>query len=142
MINLTPYIELKQGQESIYENINPNNVVPDKMILYLRLGTAYVMSPGIYNHPFKTDTKLLGPYVYTDELFCWDRDTWKYVLKYGLVLSDRFVEYVMSEKGTEFIEKQLDSRISWEKAIEKMKRNPKGIFFLPNDAGELPIDKF
>ena len=41
LINLTPYRELKNGELSIYDNIDKNKVIPDKVILYLRLGNAH-----------------------------------------------------------------------------------------------------
>ena len=100
------------------------------------------MSPGIYKHPFRTNRTLLGPYIYTDGAYRWDRDTWKYVVKYGLILPDDFIEYVMSEKGTEFIERQIKSRNSWENTIEEMKKSPNGICLLPDDAGEVSLDDF
>ncbi len=142
IINLTPYRELKNGELSIYDNIDKNKVIPDKVILYLRLGNAHIMSPGMYKHPFKSDTTLLGPYIYTDGAYRWDRDTWKYVVKYGLILPDDFIEYVMSEKGTEFIERQIKSRNSWENTIEEMKKSPNGICLLSDDAGEMSLDDF
>ena len=79
--------------------------MPNKVIAYLQTTMPFVMSPGFYDHPFKTGTHLLGPYRYTDGKYYWDRDTWKYVLKYNLVLLQEFIGHVMSDEGTSFLEK-------------------------------------
>ncbi len=60
-----------------------------------------------------------GPYLYTDDDHCWDSNTWKYVLKYGLQLSQEFIDYVMSEKGTKFLEEQGVLEPAEEKDLEE-----------------------
>lgn len=95
--------------------------VPDKVIAYLRTAHPYVMSPGVYRHPFRPDTELLGPYLYTDGHYYWDRDTWKYVLKYRVALPQEFVDHVMSDRGTAFLEAQTGEQDSWANRIENRK---------------------
>lgn len=103
-ICITPYKENHGGLESIYDNIQEGYEVPQKVIRYLKTTNPYMMSPGIYKHPFK-NMDLLGPYWYCDDKYYWDRDTWKYVIKYGLKLPQDFIDHVMSDKGTEFLER-------------------------------------
>ena len=105
IIPITPYKELHDGEESIYDHIQKEYVVPDKVIAYLQTTDPFLMALGIYEHPFKKGTQLMGPYWFTDGKYYWDRDTWKYVLKYGLVLPQEFIDHVMSEAGTAFLEK-------------------------------------
>lgn len=139
-INLTPYKELKQGQDSIFNNIREGYTIPDKVLLYLQSGEAYRMSPGIYSHPFNNEVSLLGPYLYTDGKYIWDRDTWKYVIKYGLTLSNEFVDYVMSDEGTEYLQKH---HVDWGDVINnKLAAKPNFICLLPEDSGDVPLEKF
>lgn len=100
---LTPYKELHWGKESIFDYIDPEFVVCDKVIQYLQTDESYLVAPGIYEHPFIPSKRLLGPYSYTDGQYYWDRDTWKYVVKYHLKLPKEFIDHVLSDKGTEFI---------------------------------------
>lgn len=65
-IILTPYKELKFGELSIYDFVQEGYTVPKKVIACLQTKKPYIMSPGIYNHPFKEGKSLLGPYLYTD----------------------------------------------------------------------------
>ena len=74
MICVSPYRELRFGNESIFDHVQGNYSVPDRVIAYLRTTQPYLMSPGIYKHPFKPETDLLGPYLYTYGKYCWDRD--------------------------------------------------------------------
>lgn len=142
MINLTPYKEIKGGEESIYDHVQEGYEVPDKVIAYLRTTKPFLMSPGIYNHPFKEGQSLLGPYLYTDDTFYWDRDTWKYVVKYGLTLPQEFIDHVMSDEGTKFIEQQIESNESWTKAIREWKKKKGFICLLPDDAGDRELADF
>ena len=104
LICLTPYKEIKGGDESIYDHVREGYTVPDKVIAYLKMAKPYVMCLGIYEHPFKEGVTLLGPYWYQDGTYSWDRDTWKYVVKYGLELPQEFIDHVMSEEGTRFMD--------------------------------------
>ena len=134
LISLTPFKELKQGEESIYDYIDEAFVVPDKVLLYLQGGHNHVMSPGIYDHPFKKGETLLGPYIYTDDKYVWDRDTWKYVKKYHLRLPEEFIEYVMAKDPKEIV----DNRESWNKKFKEWGVNS----FLPENGGDVKLDDF
>jgi hypothetical protein len=59
IISITPYKELDDGDESIYEHTKDGYAVPNKVIAYLQTTMPFVMSPGIYDHPFKTGTHLM-----------------------------------------------------------------------------------
>ncbi len=142
VISLTPYEELGQGEESIHDHIMDGYTVPTKVIAYLRTTKPYVMSPGMYNHPFRNDIELWGPYVYTDDLYNWDRDTWKYVVKYGLVLPQDFIDHVMSEEGTRFLEEQNVLQESWSKTIDKWTEETGMISYLYPDEGNTNLDDF
>lgn len=142
MICLTPYRELHGGKESIHDHIQDGYEVPDKVIAYLRTTKPFLMSPGVYDHPFKEDTRLLGPYLYTDDKYYWDRDTWKYVVKYGLELPQSFIDHVMSDAGTKFIEQQIDANESWSKVIKQWKRKKGFICLLPDNAGDKDLKDF
>ena len=136
MICLTPYKELNGGEESIFDHVKEGYKVPDKVIAYLRTKKPFLMSPGIYNNPFKESMRLYGPYLYTDDTYYWDRDTWKYIVKYGLELPQEFIDHVMSEAGTEFIDKQIKENESWSKVLKEWKENKKNILVLVDPNGE------
>lgn len=143
MVCITPYKEICCGDESIYRNVEDGYLVPDKVIAYLRIGKPYMMSPGIYVHPFKKDVNLLGPYMYTDGHFYWDRDTWKYVVKYGLKLPQTFIDHVMSEEGTQFLESckaDKNDNGSWSDVIKDWKKEPG--CWLPDNAGDKELEDF
>ena len=95
-ICLTPFREIGGGSESIYDYVDSEYTVPEKVLTYLTRGDLYVLSPGVYEHPFKKGTHLPGPYTYTDGYYYWDRDTWEYVLKYHVRLPEEFIDYVMA----------------------------------------------
>lgn len=116
---ITPYKELRLGVLSIHDNLAAGYKVPSKVLDYLRVGKAHLCCMGIYEHPFKPGETLQGPYHVTDGWYIWDRDTWKYVLNYGLKLPKEFIDYVMSDVGTEFIEKQLEVDNGWPTIIIK-----------------------
>jgi len=141
-ICITPYKEILGGKESIYDYVQDGYSVPDKVIAYLRTGIPDIMSPGIYAHPFKKGTRLLGPYWYTDGKYCWDRDTWKYVVKYGLTLPQDFINHVMSDEGTAFIEECIEDSDSWSEVIKRLKKKQGFICFLPENAGDYSIENF
>ena len=142
MICLTPYKELSNGSESIHGHVHEGYTVPEKVIAYLRTTKPFMMCPGIYDHPFKAGLKLSGPYLYTDDTYYWDRDTWKYVVKYGLELPQEFIDNVMSEDGTRFIEQQTEAGESWSAEIKKMKEKKGSMCLLPDDAGDIKLEDF
>lgn len=141
-ICLTPYMELCSGNLSIYDYVEKGYTVPDKVLLYLQTTNPYMMSPGIYEHPFKKGQNLLGPYWYTDGTYYWDRDTWKYVAKYGLKLPNDFIDMVLSEKGTAFLNSFYQSPNSWTSNINKMKQDNTMLCLLPDNAGDISLDDF
>ena len=96
---------------------------------------------GVYKHPFK-EKRLLGPYLYTDGEYYWDRDTWKYVLKYHVTLPQDFIDKVLSDKGTAFLEECAKSDNFWNKVIKNWKSQPDTLCLLPDDAGDSSIDDF
>lgn len=110
----------------------PGYRIPDKVIAYLRAGTHYLACPGIYEHPYRPDIRLGGPEYYTDGHFYWDRDTWKYVLKYGFTLPPEFIDHVMSDSGTAFIDAAIDKSKLWCSAIKSFKKKQGFRCFLPN----------
>ena len=132
---LTPYIELHMGEESIYDHINHSFSVPDKVILYLQTKELYFFCPGLYQHPFHEETTLCGPYVYTDGYYYWDRDTWKYVLKYGLTLPQQFIDHVMTDEASIFLNQNHNG--DWHLA-----EHPNTLNLLPKDSGDIPLDQF
>ena len=142
MICLTPYKEIHGGELSIYDNVEEGYTVPDKVIAYLRTSKPFVMSPGIYPHPFKDGESLTGPYYYTDDKFYWDRDTWKYVVKYGLKLDQEFIYHVMSNEGTRFLEQYLESSEAWPEIIKRWKKREDFTCLLPDNGGDQELDDF
>lgn len=142
IIPITPYKELHDGEESIYDHIQKEYVVPDKVIAYLQTTDPFLMALGIYEHPFKKGTQLMGPYWFTDGKYYWDRDTWKYVLKYGLVLPQEFIDHVMSEAGTAFLEKCIKENKSWGQTIKGWKEQSNTLCLLPDDAGDIELEAF
>lgn len=142
MICVSPYRELRFGNESIFDHVQGNYSVPDRVIAYLRTTQPYLMSPGIYKHPFKPETDLLGPYLYTDGKYCWDRDTWKYVLKYHVTLPQDFIDHVMSDEGKAYLERFGVQSSSWSGIIEDWKEQKDRICLLPTDVGDISLDDF
>lgn len=132
---LTPYSEIKLGKESIFDHLQEGYTIPEKVIEYLKTQKLYFMSPGIYPHPFKPEKDLLGPYVYTDGYYYWDRDTWKYSVKYGLVLPQEFIDHVISEEGTAFLNEYAGR--TW-----KIKERKNMLNLLPDDHGDVSLDDF
>lgn len=144
LICLTPYRELMGGKnKSIYDFVQEDYSVPDKVIAYLKTTKPYVMCPGVYKHPFKDDKNLLGPYFYWDgKKYYWDRDTWKYVVKYGLTLPQDFIDYVMSDEGTAYLEEFGRYNSSWKNTIADWKASGTGLILLPDDAGDDGLENF
>ena len=106
MVCVSPFKEILCGGESIYDYVQEGYQVPDRVIAYLKTTAPYIMGLGIYQHPFRPEKNLAGPYLYTDGHYYWDRDTWKYVLKYHVTLPQDFIDHVMSEQGAAFLEAQ------------------------------------
>ena len=142
MICLSPYKELRAGEKSIHDYVQEGYSVPEKVIAYLRTTEPYLMSPGIYEHPFKPGTRLLGPYMYTDGKYFWDRDLWKYVVKYHVTLPEEFVNYVMAGDGDAFFEEFIDKSASWSETIKQWKKKKGVICLLPDDAGDKELSDF
>ncbi len=138
-----PYKEIRGGDESIYDHVQPGYTVPEKVIAYLQIKKPTVMSPGLYAHPFKKEITLCGPYFYGDGKYMWDRDTWKYVVKYHVTLPQDFVDHVMSDEGTRFMEENGHyCSDSWYQTIEDNYGDKPHINELPKDAGDIPLDEF
>ena len=142
MVCLTPFEELRLGDASIHDWVEEGYGVPDKVLAYLKTTEPYMMSPGIYEHPFKPGERLLGPYCYTDGHFWWDRDCWKYTAKYHVRLPQEFVDYVMSGEGDEFLESHAPDDSSWFNRIEDNYGDAPHGNFLPQDAGNLDLEDF
>lgn len=141
MINVMPYKEINGGEERIFDHIDESFEVPEKVILYLQTTQPHMVCMGIYQHPFK-DMSLCGPYWYTDGEYYWDRDAWKYVLKYHVTLPQKFIDKVMSDEGTAFLEKCAESDESWAKRIKEMKERPNMLCLMPDNAGDYSLDDF
>lgn len=142
IINITPFKELRSGKLSIHDYVESGYKVPQTVIVYLQTTKPYLMSPGIYEHPFKPGHRLLGPYRYTDDKYCWDRDTWKYVVKYGLKLPQEFIDHVMSPVGTHFLEEFKRTNPSWEGVIRSWKDQSGMLCLLPDNAGNEDLGNF
>ena len=139
---LSPFKELCAGEESIYDYVVDGYTVPDKVIAYLQTTKPFMMCPGIYKHPFKPEKELLGPYFYTDGNYYWDRDLWKYVVKYHVTLPEEFVEYITSGAGDAFLEAFYNNPKSWSDTIKKWKNQGSGICLLPDNAGDNELSDF
>ena len=142
MICLSPFKELDCGDKSIHDFVQEGYTVPDRVIAYLRTTKPYAMCPGIYEHPFKPGKELLGPYMYTDGKHYWDRDMWKYVVKYHVTLPQEFIDYVMSDEGAAFIEDFIDQSDSWPNVIKNWKKQQGSLCLLPDNAGDIEIEEF
>lgn len=143
MVCLSPFKEIGCGNLSIYDFVKEGYTVPDKVIAYLMTTEPYMMCPGIYEHPFKPGTNLFGPYTYTDGYYWWDRDTWKYVLKYHVSLPQEFISHVMSDAGTQYLKHFTSENKSWSKVIKNWKNvDEPGLILFPDDARDLGLDKF
>ena len=71
------------------------------------------------------------------------RYTWKYVLKYHVELPQEFIEHVMSDAGTEFLESFAQENRSWECTIADWKFSSEGgLCLLPADAGDMSLENF
>ena len=141
-ISITPYRELRSGDQSIYDSVQEGYTIPPRVVAYLRAGRPYLMMPGIYPHPFKPGKRLLGPYKYTDGTYSWDRDTWKYAVKYHVVLPREFIDHVMSEAGAAFLAQYGAQTGAWSDTIKQWKERRDILCLLPDDAGETQLEEF
>lgn len=141
-ICLTPYKEIQGGNLSIYDYIEEGYSVSEKVITYLKTKKYFLMSLGIYEHPFQKGHNLLGPYWYTDGIYYWDRDTWKYVVKYGLKLPEDFINHVLSKEGDKFLHEYQKENPSWSEEIKRLKEQPNTLCLLPEDAGDEDLEDF
>ena len=98
--------------------------------------------PGVYDHPYKHGIRLSGPEYATDGIYYWDRDAWKYVLKYGFVLPQEFIDHVMSDAGTAFIEAAIDKSDLWCAAVKPFKKKQGFRCFLPDSDEIKRLDRF
>ena len=57
------------------------------------------------------------------------------MVKYGLVLPQQFIDYVMTDKAAEFLDQKHNS--DWHLAERKNILN-----LLPEDSGDIPLDQF
>ena len=142
IIDLTPYKEIHCGKESIYDNVEEGFSVPDKVVLYLRTNDNLCAAPGIYEHPFMSGRNLFGPYISSDDIYAWERDTWKYVLKYGLKLPQSFIDYVMSEEGTKYIENYAKKDKVFSEILKKYNEDPKNLTVHVEGEDGIPYDEF
>lgn len=143
MVCISPFKEIHCGEHSIFDYVQEGYTVPEKVIEYLRTTKPYMMCPGIYEHPFIEGKDLLGPYMYTDGHYWWDRDMWKYVLKYHVTLPQEFIDYVMSDSGTEFLKQCEIEEDSWSSKIKDWKKSEEqGLCLLPDDAGDKELADF
>lgn len=142
IIDLTPYKEIHCGMESIYDNVEEGYSVPDKVILYLRTNDNLCAAPGIYEHPFISGKNLFGPEISSDDIYAWERETWKYVLKYGLKLPKSFIDYVMSEKGTKYIENHAKMDEIFAEILKKYEEDPKNLTVYVEGENGVPYDEF
>lgn len=94
---LTPYREIHAGYDSIYDHVKEGYYVPDKVLEYLKTENVYLTGAGIYKHPFEPEITMFGPTMYSDGYYYWDSNTAEYVSRYGLVLLEEFVSYVMNK---------------------------------------------
>lgn len=122
-INLSPYIELGPGPYSIYDYVDPNFVVDDQVITYLKVGHCGLVCLGVYKHPFKPDKTMLGPYTFDDgDKYNWDSNLWEYVTKYHVTLPKEFIEHAMSVNGLKFIVENIDDSSLFSEAVKKYKK--------------------
>ena len=142
-INVMPFKEIKGGDRSIYDHIEEGYTVPEKVIRYLQIKKPDVVCMGLYEHPFKPGLTLCGPYLYSDGKYTWDRDAWKYVVKYHVTLPQDFIDYVMSDEGTRFMDENGGyGSDSFYNTIETLYDGKPHINGMPKDAGDLPLDEF
>lgn len=70
------------------------------------------------------------------------RDAWKYVLKYHVKLPQDFIEHVMSDEGTAFLEKARQNKDSWYQQVEEIEEGNSHINLLPRDGGDVSLEDF
>lgn len=85
---------------------------------------------------------MCGPYTYTDGYYYWDRDIWKYVLKYHVTLPREFIKHVMSDEGTAYLKEQEQATDSWTGRIQNLKKQEGVLCLLPDNAGAEKLKDF
>ena len=133
-----------QSEElKVIENNNVSSYpVPDKVIAYLKCPNNGLYRMGIFSHLYKPDIRFYGKTVYSDGLYVWDNFTWKYVMKYNLRLPESFIDHVMSEEGTAFIEKAIDESKLWSVTVKKYKKQLGYRCFIPTQSELRELDNF
>ena len=63
-------------------------------------------------------------------------------MKYGVKLPQEFIDYVMSDEGTAYLEEYYKDKPSWKKNIQDMKNQKDMLCLLPDDAGDEPLEDF
>lgn len=64
------------------------------------------------------------------------------MLKYHVTLPQEFIDHVMSDAGTEFLEEQAGQSDSWTGWIKDLKEQEGTLCLLPEDAGNIELDDF
>jgi hypothetical protein len=59
-----------------------------------------------------------------------------------VTLPQDFIDKVMSDEGTAFLEKCSENDNSWSKTIKEWKKKPNQLCLMPDDAGDLSLDDF
>ena len=70
------------------------------------------------------------------------KDTWKYVVKYHVTLTQEFIDHVMSGDGKAYLNQFAKENNFCANLIEDLKNRPNTICLLPDDAGEIPLANF
>ena len=141
-ICISPFKEIYCGNKSIHDYVQDGYTVPERVIAYLRTTQPFLISPGIYDHPFKPGKTLHVPYLYTDGKYYWDRDTWKYVIKYHVTLPQEFIDHVMSVEGAAFIERFIDQSDLWSQVIKDWNKRHGFQCLLPSNTSAAELKDF
>lgn len=141
LINLMPYEEICGGDECIYDHVDPDYVVPEKVIAYLQTTKDCFYFSCLYQHPFK-NMEMAGVSWKTDGEYMWPRDTWKYVLKYHVTLPQNFIDKVMSDRGTAFLEQLAREDENWAKCVRKANGEYTRECFIPEFSDDYPLEAF
>lgn len=95
--------EFTKGFGSVHDYCQKGYRVPGKVLTYLRVVNPCAAAGVIYEHPFIKGKTCTGKTYMTDGKYCWDLDTLEYVLNHDLVLPQDFIDHIMSDYGTEFL---------------------------------------
>lgn len=105
--------------------------VPDKVIAYLCAGRSKGAVAHLMQHPFKSD-KSISCHRYGDEMYTWYKDTWKFVVKYGLQLPKEFIDKVMSLESDIYFQNMIHILYGDKPLLEKHKQSLGYKCFLPS----------